>query len=320
MTETVTYTAQWKKNSTDPVDPDPDDPEEKISKPGIKKEASTDGTNNSVKPGDTIEYQLTSTVPEDLKKSITYAVGAASDYVLTFHDTMDSALSLNVGAISVTVGGNTIADTYYTITTDAVDGCTFEVAVDLASLYNGDVIVEADLGTASVVVSYTATLSADADPGAYQNNAWVTYPEGKSETDTEEVYTYGVEIFKYDTATDKKTALAGAEFKLVDTDGNEFTGTTDIDGYLLFDGLKEGEYTLTETKAPDGYVSNKTPLSVTVSKTEAGDNYIVEIEFGNTPIPSTGGTGTYLYTFGGIGILCLAGAVFVISRKKKTAE
>lgn len=339
VTGDVVYTAQWTIDPTDPTDPsdpaNPTDPAptEKISEPGMDKEVVGD---NDVKPGDTVSYTLTSTVPENLKDIIGYeddsdnnisvfSLGTAGEYVLTFHDKMDEKLTLNEDTINVKINGTEINNKYYTITTtDLGDKCTFEVAVDLAAMYNDDKIAENDLGVAPIVVSYTATLSDEAEPGAYQNNAWVTWGDnGESSYDTEEVYTYGIQIFKFDTTTsssDKRTPLSGAGFELTDKkEGGEViaTGITGESGYLKFDGLKEGTYYLTETKAPDGYMKNKKAITVTISKDAAGSDYIVDVEFGNTPAPGTGGSGTRLYTIGGIAIICLAGMVLVISRRKK---
>ncbi|HCM87809.1 MULTISPECIES: SpaA isopeptide-forming pilin-related protein [Enterococcus] len=62
--------------------------------------------------------------------------------------------------------------------------------------------------------------------------------------------------------------LQGAVFELRDKDGKvQQTGlTTGSDGKLTIDNLVPGDYQLIETKAPDGYELDKTPLTFTIEK------------------------------------------------------
>ena len=65
---------------------------------------------------------------------------------------------------------------------------------------------------------------------------------------------YGkVTMIKYD--EDGATPLSGAEFTLYDSEDNEIdTYTTNAEGKITITGLVKGEYTLVETKAPNGYI------------------------------------------------------------------
>ncbi|WP_242253653.1 collagen binding domain-containing protein [Bacillus cereus group sp. BfR-BA-01379] len=65
---------------------------------------------------------------------------------------------------------------------------------------------------------------------------------------------------------DKAKRLAGAEFTLKDAQGNVVKEgiTTDESGTVKVDGLVPGEYTLEETKAPEGYELTKQVIHVTV--------------------------------------------------------
>ncbi|MFU1888525.1 SpaA isopeptide-forming pilin-related protein [Bacillus wiedmannii] len=65
---------------------------------------------------------------------------------------------------------------------------------------------------------------------------------------------------------DQAKRLAGAEFTLKDAQGNVVKEgiTTDKSGIVKVDGLVPGEYTLEETKAPEGYELTKQVIHVTV--------------------------------------------------------
>ncbi|PEL78852.1 hypothetical protein CN609_23760, partial [Bacillus wiedmannii] len=65
---------------------------------------------------------------------------------------------------------------------------------------------------------------------------------------------------------DQAKRLAGAEFTLKDVQGNVVKEgiTTDKSGIVKVDGLVPGEYTLEETKAPEGYELTKQVIHVTV--------------------------------------------------------
>lgn len=61
--------------------------------------------------------------------------------------------------------------------------------------------------------------------------------------------------------------LGGAEFTLYDKDGVAVaTRSTDANGKVLFDKLPAGDYTLVETRAPQGYVLDPSGRKITVSK------------------------------------------------------
>lgn len=144
---------------------------------------------------------------------------------------------------------------------------------------------------------------------------------------------------------------AGVGHYVVDGAGNA-TLTTDAEGNIVVNGLKNGNYYLVETKTNDGYNLLKEPVKVeinvtfattTETKTETDldgnttstttvkttsfeggkDNTgTYEIEVQNNKgfqLPTTGGTGTILASL--IGILLMGGGAFVFfsSRKKKNA-
>lgn len=324
---TKTVYAVWEENGSTP------DPTEKEDEPSITKDHST----TNIKPGDVITYTLTSNVPSYLLDYVQTPdepdVASLADlagvgfYKLTFHDKMPAGITLNKDSITVTIGGRLVDSDKYQVVSDGLeDGCTFHVEMDLVKLYNDGVITPEDVEQAAkIVVTYTAILSEDATTGTYTNQAWVDYEDKTSEQDKDDVNLYGISIFKYDQADNKK-GLAGAEFALytdeacttpaTDKDGNPITAVSAENGYATISALPEGTYYLKETKAPEGYVKSDTPLMIVVPGS-ADVNNVIAVEFANTPVPHTGGNGTAMYTIVGFSILGAAAVVFMLSRKKQ---
>lgn len=307
------------------------DAQSKTSLPGLEKwilQGDKELASDSVAARDEITFELKSNVPENLLEYIdypvddpgisTFALGemdGENPYILTFHDVMDPALVLDGDSFVVKIGDKELTEDQYEFVNDPVDGCDFEIKLNLSELYNNDVITESDLGSTAIIVTYKASLSEDATAGSYLNTAWVSYLEDESAPDIVTVRTYGINIFKFDSVTNR--GLKGAQFTLTDADGNEI-GTVESgdDGYVRIDGLDEGTYKLTEIEAPDGYVKSDVPLEINI--TVSADRYnVVNVRFANTPIPHTGGTGTRMYTIAGAAIVLGAGALLVVSRRKK---
>ncbi|MCD7944385.1 MAG: right-handed parallel beta-helix repeat-containing protein [Clostridia bacterium] len=343
---------------------------EKVSEPGLDKvivlEDGTEVDQDDVAAGDTVTFQLTSNVPDALDSYIEYSLdngnivgkvgtdakGNAYTYTLTFHDIMDSSLSLientiavsivkytysrdTNGTVTITKGAtDTLDSKYYTVTSSGLsDGCTFEVSLDLLALYTDGIIDEDDFGTAEVVVTYDATLSDNATAGTYYNTAWVSYPDDESEKDKVEVDTYGIKVYKYDMTT--YVSLSGATFQLLREatagDSNKVTidnqdyvvlkeFTTDSTGYIYFEGLDTGTYYIYESVTPAGYVSSGTVLTVKITDDVNKTTNYASVSVANTPIPETGGKGTVIFTVIGGGLIAAAAAVFVISRKKRVTD
>lgn len=84
-------------------------------------------------------------------------------------------------------------------------------------------------------------------------------------------YQGSVQLIKENEANAK---LPNAVFELQDGNGNKISGghTTDGDGVLLIKELAPGDYQLVETKAPEGYVINTTPIKFTIADTNNSQN------------------------------------------------
>lgn len=327
---------------------------DKVSMPGLEKKIVADGAdvdNVSANAGDTVNFKLTSNIPEDLLDVIEYgysddvdspeiapfSVGNAESYTLTFHDKMDEEL-VNPTNFVVTLmdaqGNPTVLPSdptngFYVLSQPGTeDGCTFEVTLDLGALYNADIIDESDLGTTSVVVTYDATLSGEVTAGTFVNEAWVTTNQDwETSHDEVTVDTYQINIYKYETGNINEGPLSGAEFQLYqkDAEGNVIEDSiqsgfvSGTDGHVTIDGLAAGTYYLKEIKAPEGYVCSEDELEIVIPE-DVNDDNIVNVNFANTPVPHTGGTGTVMYTVGGVAIIVLAGILLVVYRKSRKKQ
>ncbi|MGX5386450.1 MSCRAMM family protein [Bacillus thuringiensis] len=108
-------------------------------------------------------------------------------------------------------------------------------------------------------------------PAGYKlsNKEWkVTIQNEKEVVKVEaenEIILGSLQIIKMDDK-DQTKRLAGAEFTLKDARGNVVKEgiTTDKSGTVKVDGLVPGEYTLEETKAPEGYELTKQIIHVTI--------------------------------------------------------
>lgn len=73
-----------------------------------------------------------------------------------------------------------------------------------------------------------------------------------------------VQVKKLD---ENKKPLKGAEFTLYNAEGKEIkTSVSGVDGVLLFEDLAYGEYTIKETKVPEGYSASEGTIKVFVDK------------------------------------------------------
>lgn len=336
--------------------------------PTVDKKVQVDGTGKDAtdaKIGDTLTFTLTSTIPD---------MSAYGTYTFNFKDTLSKGLTF--GQVdSVKVGDTALTtDTDYTVATAPADNGKTLLTVTMKNFKNQ----QANVGK-KITVTYTATLNKNAVVGGagnvnsatiqYSNNP-STNGTGESEPSKVRVFTYGFTVDKYtgDNYTDDATRLAGAEFTLAPKNdskpisfvqvnagsatakaeyrvakANEPGATTTIitpaNGKVEFQGLKNGEYTLTETKAPAGYNklasaigvkvngqnngTDTTHATVTITyNNDNGSNYNQTASNGVIPVqnksgvtlPGTGGMGTIAFTV--IGVLVIAlGVAWTLKRK-----
>lgn len=168
--------------------------------------------------------------------------------------------------------------------------------------------------------------------------SYATDDSGKSVTITNTKSSETIRIIK--AGTDTSLLLEGAEFTLVDSNGNTVTvGTTateggsyisDKNGLVLEGIINAGTYTLTEIKAPSGYIKLAESITITVGSdgvTVSGpegkvtcakdDHNVYVITVQNEVIyelPSTGGLGIYWYSI--CGMLLMMAAAWIIYKNK----
>lgn len=327
----------------------------KSTEPTIVKEITkkeNEKTDYQYSIGEQVPYKITADVPH-------YPANKTINPIFKISDTLSEGLTFdNNLEVKAIVGGKEVTltkDIDYTVSHP--DGKTFEIT-----------FVYDEVSTAEkVIVEYSATVNENAVVGeaANPNKATLEYSNNpyfvptqeepnqptKEKEDLEKVYTYGIKVTKVEKGT--TTVLPGAEFELrkgtdsnapvlkftkvgseyvVDPKGSVTTLVTDNTGKLNIRGLDVGDYLLTETKAPEGFVLPEN-ATIAVQITDADVNGKVEnknnveqadgyaqftVENGkNIELPVTGGMGTVLFTAGGILLIGCAFVLLLIARKKK---
>lgn len=213
-----------------------------------------------------------------------------------------------------------------------------------------------------IFITYTATVNENAVAKIEKNNATLTYSNDPTDsskhgdqTKEETVYSAKIVINKYD-ANDTNKKLSGAEFVLykeVDAtapatgktpmyykytaattteeakvewvaDKAQATVKETTNGVAEFIGLKDGDYKLLETKAPDGYNLLQNPVPVKIKGTNDDNKTVVEANLTHTEnvanstgslLPSTGGIGTTIFYAVGAVLVVGAGVLLVTKRR-----
>lgn len=345
----------------------------KGSLPTVDKKVQVNGNgadSADAKIGDTLTFTLTSTIPD---------MSAYDTYTFNFKDTLSKGLTYG-DITSVTVEGvdaPLVKDTDYTVTTTPAAAGNTLLTVGMTDFKNKQ---QTNAGKKiTVTYTATLNENAVVGGAGNVNSATIQYSNdpsstgtGESEPDKVRVFTYGFTVDKYtgDNYNDAATRLAGAEFTLTakgdtsaikfvqvnagsatedavyrvakagETAGTTTTITTPANGKVVFQGLKNGEYTLTETKAPAGYNKLASAIGVKVNGSNDGTdttNATVNITYNNDNndttydqtasngvipvqnksgaiLPGTGGMGTIAFTV--IGVLVIAlGVAWTLKRK-----
>lgn len=274
---------------------------------------------NEASIGDTVDYQITGTLPTNFDNYNTYY------YVFT--DTLSKGLTFKPDTVEVKIGGVDVTKYFYVGATEysATAGTTITIGIqDIKALTEVEgVSVTKD---SQIVVTYSATLNENAviagagnpndvvlDYSNDPNNSGEgtttpppenptkptpTHPTGETPKDTVVTYTTELTILKND---EENKILTGAEFTLTGNGVNVVLVTTekfteDTDGEYW--KLKDGTYTKTEPTddIKDKYESTTTKYTKTVELVAKGNGQ-TEISVVGTVDSETG-----LVTFAGLGV------------------
>ena len=271
------------------------------------------GKENDDMIGSTINY----------KSTITTGAGYGS-YVL--YDKMDVGLTFNSNSVIVKIGDALVDTNNYVVKTN-VTGYTFVIE------FNDEFILKQPKNT-NIDVYYTATLNKDAtvEGDGNINETFLKYGNN-IETDKKKTitYTYAFEIIK---TNKERVELTGAEFKLLDKNGNEIKvvlndevsntyrvatgseeGVTIKAGKATIEGLDKDSYKLKEVVSPEGYNKLTSPVEFSVNgKTNVTiiERTLVDvINYTGSELPETGGIGTKLFITSGLSLVLICGLVLV---------
>ena len=304
--------------------------------------------------GDAIDFMLEATICENYDEYDTY--------YLALHDTEEAGLTFDPTTIAVYLDGVLMTEGYELVE-NPEDDCTFEVV--FANLKN----TAATAGSV-ITVTYKSVLNENAVIGS-QGNVNKVYGEfsnnpnnedhGRTEDDAVIVFTYTVQVNKVD---ENLQPLSGAIFTLekfvADAEGTEIyngvtgnwvalsTVETTPDTTFTFDGLDDGSYRLTETKAPTHYnaidpiyfdvtaehevewTMARADVLTSLNGTIATGEITLEADLSSgiiasdvindrgTILPETGGIGTTI--FYAVGGLLILGAVILLITKKRVSS
>ena len=255
----------------------------------VKDANDTDGTTTNWQ--DSADHDIGDDVPFKLTAKIASNFDDYTTYKFVFHDEQSAGLTFKPDTVKVTVAGNELKASDYTVVTDPDDDCTFHVVInDLKKISSA-------AANAEVAVEYKSTLNEHAVIGSAgnPNEAYLGYsnnPHNSNDTTTTPkdkvtVFTFKVVANKINGADDK--ALKGAAFALYKKGQDSawklvgLNNATEADGkYTIVDpdkttfdwvGLDDGEYKIEEIITPAGFNSiAPQTFKVTATHGETSDN------------------------------------------------
>lgn len=316
--------------------------------------------------GDTVEYRVLAKIPSNLT--------GYSNYTYILHDSLTAGLDFN-NDVSVYIGdkesgGKKLQSEYYDVT--SINNQKFNVSIKVMQGISDHKLNKGD----TLYVYYTAKLNENAViAGTHNDNKveleYSNNPYGETTNKTPEVlvkdYTFKLNVLK---TNGTNIALPGAEFEISIGNKEIYFKESNVDGinkYVVCTGnpghpsekectktIVSGtngkfeiiglddtiEYTLTETKAPEGY-NTIDPISFKITTEYDQDGNIISIksnvdsivkvegayELGTTivntsgnELPGTGGMGTTIFTVVGGGLMISASIVLIKRRRQGEKE
>lgn len=173
-------------------------------------------------------------------------------------------------------------------------------------------------GDTNNVVIKTATEFVEAADGEYWKLKNDTYTKTEPTEETSDLYADTEKKYTPTVTTKVETNATGTNIKA-------FVGS---DGKVTFTGLGEGDYTLTESKVPDGYNKmDDIKFAITFNKdtkkfeiTGGLKSLVATIDnFSGSTLPSTGGIGTTIFYIVGA-VLVIGAAILLVTKKRMSKE
>ncbi len=223
---------------------------------GYKKTMGEEGTKN------THHYQA---IDENTNGAFTFEKKVTQTEYLTGSKYLDYTITLTNEKDFDLPAGSRIED-------PLISGLTYDstgndsININTSPLVNGNNVTWATSKKLETGESAVIKFRVKVDEVVFKNgdnidNTAVLHRDGARDisTNTSSVYVYNGRIKILKTDFETGNALAGAEFDILDTNGNVIEHVlTDSNGTSMSDPLPEGNYIIRETKAPEGYIlSNK---------------------------------------------------------------
>ena len=193
-------------------------------------------------------------------------------------------------------------------------------------------------GTAQKVVLINKEIFKASDSGEYWMLKNGTYTKTEPITDKEQE---GYNADSYDSVTQKYEKVTVVD-KNTEAEEINTVGYVDENGILKFEGLNQGEYTITELVSPSGYNLLKDPINIKITanatldgctwtvmkdgetiSTDAEDTTLYVFEVANNSgkeLPTTGGIGTTIFYVLGALLVIGAGVVLITKKRMSKAE
>lgn len=292
----------------------------------VKEDDKTGSWENATEYGaqynDVADYGISEPVPFKLIATLPSKIDEYNHYYIKFTDHLDKGFvaptELKIGAfgtltettLTIQEGKATSTDGNITATVTDNGDSGIDITVEIIDVQKYK-LADSTLASTKVQVDYNATLDTDAVIGrvgnyndvdlTFSNNPNNTgdgtkAPDetGKTPKDGVVVFTYELDVHKYDSSDATKALLADATFVLSDKSGkylkidettgahtwekvdtsadgfdwanvttvSKFTSTKDVE--IKIPGLDDGTYTLTEIATPSGYNAIQ-PLTLVIS-------------------------------------------------------
>lgn len=317
------------------------------TKPSVSKEvksstgttyrdkANIDSYNSAV-----ADWRITTVLPSDITSYKSFVLTDTVDSKLVFDNNTDVSVKLGGVAMStelydLSINGRTITVTLKNFADQTPNGTLtveFSTAIDTTKDENIGVQIPNH-----VELEYT---NASDESGTVDNNTPENPVNPENPEDPDDpgrrpdpvVWTGEIDILKIG---ENDAALSDVEFTLTTSNGTTLkpedqTLKTDAEGKITLTGLLDGTYTLTETKAKDGYELIGVPITIVVENGKVTSatgstlatlvNELITVKnIPSTNLPLTGGMGTALFAGLGLALAVVGGVLFFKKSKKAKA-